>query len=154
MASGLPDYYRGVDIAYQALSQMIVRPKYGGATHKTDGIVVDASEKTILKWVTGKGMIYGGIIFLDHTASQKTGIIDFKVDGNLISSMNFESMEKYGVNVPQSYPIYLLKYDDTAFVYCVALSNGITFEENILLEYTESEGETPMVFFDIVYALI
>ena len=30
MASGLPDYYRGVDVAYQALSEMIVRPKYGG----------------------------------------------------------------------------------------------------------------------------
>lgn len=154
MTRGLPDYYRGVDIAYQALAQMIVRPKYGGGLATWGSAVVTANAETTLITVSGKGMIYGGVVFLDHTSSQKTGIARLKADGNLLADMSFEGMNKHNIINPWSYPFYLLKFDEANFVYTVATSFGLTFETNFELAYFEQEGETPTVRFDICYALI
>lgn len=154
MASGLPDYYRGVDIAYQALSQMTVRPKYGGALQVAGSVVVTANVATELAYITGKGMIYGGVMYLDYNTTQASGMPRLSCDGNVIAGVSFATLGKYNISKPWACPLYLLKFDDTNFVYSVGASNGITFETNFRLVYFEMEGATPDVYYNFSYALV
>lgn len=154
MASGLPDYYRGVDIAYQALAQMIVRPKYGGAVWTIGVETVDANAVKSLVSVSGKGMIYGGFLYLDHTATQKTGIAMLKIDGDDVAGLALDYMDKYSIDKSWAHPFYLLGYDDINFIYSVALSYGLTFEESFEILYEEQDGGTPQVWANATYALI
>jgi len=154
MAHGLPDYNRGVDVAYQALSQMIVRPKYGGAVRTSGGLVVTASVETLLCTVSGKGMIYGGWIRLDHTSTQKDSGVIMAVDGDDIFSMSFDGGIKYGITYPRCSPMILQLFDDVNFIYSVGISYGITFETEVKLSYQEEHVQTPSVGYNLVYALI
>ena len=154
MASGLPDYYRGVDIAYQALSQMIVRPKYGGALQTKGQLVVDASVPTRLANIVGKGVLYGGVVWLDPATTQANSFIQMKLDGWIFASLSFLRMLNYGVANPRSSVFTLNVFDGTNNLYSVGLSYGITFETYLDLYFNETYGDTPTVFYDLVYALI
>jgi len=154
MASGLPDYYRGVDVAYQALSQMIVRPKYGGAQSVDGYLAVTASDQSILFTISGKGMIYGGYVKVEFTSSQKDSGFLIYTDGAKFGTAGFEALNMFGITLEHSYPLYLRKYDDVNFVYCMALSHGVTFETSLRLDYLEQHGATPTVWYHVIYALI
>lgn len=154
MASGLPDYYRGVDIAYQALSQMIVRPKYGGANVAFGEVEVSASGETAIVSISGKGMVYGGVLALDHTSSQAAGTPRLYVDGELIADSAFVFLNKFGLIVENSYAIYLARFDDVNFIYSGVFSRGITFETTLEVRYREVDGGIPVVAVLLVFALI
>jgi len=154
MASGLPDYYRGVDIAYQALSQMIVRPKYGAALLAAGAETVDAGGVTTLVSIEGKGMIYGGILFLGYTSTQRFSAPRFYIDGHGLSGLTFWELLGLGVTKPNVYPVTLLGYDEAGYVYSVGFAHGITFEESALVSYYEFHGTTPVVYCELVYALV
>jgi len=154
MAYGLPDYYRGVDITYQTIGQVINRPKYGGAESAWGSRPVDANDITTLLSISSKGMLYGGVVYMAYGFTQAKGLFELKVDGSFITDKSLVSLNAFGIKKPQSYPIYLLKFDDTKFVYSVAVSYGITFENEVVLSYVEDDGGTPTIYFDINYALI
>ena len=153
MAKGTPDYYKGVDIGYQdlaelivhheydtaqkvdiaiqALSEVIVRPIYGGANSK---VVTNIGVGGGLVWhveVSGKGMIYGGILIVSSTTTQKDMDVRLEVDNKVIANMSWWGLYSIGVTKEHAYPIYLLTYDDTLFNYAGAYSHGITFEESV-----------------------
>jgi len=154
MAHGLPDFYRGVDIAYQALSELINRPKYGGCKRSTGTMIVTANANNTLFSLSGKGMIYGGLVQTSYSASQKDALIVFYIDGALILNEKLAHLNTNVIDKPRSYPLVLNKYDDTNFIYAVTFSYGITFETSILLIYQENDGGTPAVGYKIFYALI
>jgi len=154
MAHGLPDYYRGVDIAYQALAQLIVRPKYGGAQNAQANVTVTPNAETTLVSVSGKGVLYGGCVFLDHTSTQLASTVRLYVDGAQLSFLSFYTLNKHNIHEPRSTSVYLLKYDNTEFIYTVGISPDITFESSFAVKYQENEGATPVVYCDLNYALI
>lgn len=154
MAAGLPDYFRGVDIALQALSEVIVRPKYGGIQSVSGHGTVGANIETLLAEVSGRGMLYGGFLRLEYTSSQKNGAFYLYVDGEWPGLASFEELNKFGITVEHSYPVYIRKYDDTSFIYCVAVSHGITFESSFKLTYVEADSTTPEIWYRVIYALI
>lgn len=142
MATGMADY------------SSVIRLKYGaGLTELGGGVAIANDIKTLLA-VIGRGMLYGGVVFLMPAASQKTGFVHLDVDGNRLADLTFENLNRFGVTKPQSYPVYLLKYDEVKFEYCVAISHGITFETGFELTYEEQEGVTPTVFYHVCYTLI
>jgi len=142
MARGLPDYFKET------------RPRFGGAQDKSSYNIVTANDETILATITGKGVIYGGFIKLKHTATQKNSGIFVYVDEEKLGVTDFEDLELHGLTVENSYPFYLRKYDDVNFRYCVALSRDITFETKLEISYVETHGETPKVWYRVIYALI
>ena len=154
MASGLPDYYRGVDIAYQALAQVTNRPKYGGAQSADGYLAVAASQENTLFTISGKGMTYGGYVKVEYASSQKDSGFLIYLDGGLFGTAGFEALNKFGLTLENSHPLYLRKYDDVNFIYCMALSRGITFESSFSLAYLEQHGTTPTVWYHVIYALI
>ncbi len=142
MASGLPDYKIGVRLAY------------GQARQKAGGLIVKASDITEILSVTGKGVIYGGAVIVDYTASQNGSFVMLEVDDVQLSSANFFTLEAYGLDKQYCFPFYLMKYDDVNFVYTVGVMEGITFESGLRYLYEEINGDTPTVTGFLIYALM
>jgi len=154
MATGLPDYYRGVDVAYQALSQMVVRPKYGGGLIASGSIEVVANVQTNLVAIDGKGMIYGGTVWLDYTLTQANSRVLLGVEGVAITDLSFLRLNEYHINKPASLPVFIQRYDPISFIYSVGISYGVTFESSCIVNYLEQHGTTPTVHYRLIYALI
>ena len=151
---GLPDYYRGVDIAFQALSDLIVRPRYGEAHLLKKDKTVTANDTTFLDGVTGTGMLYGGFAYLDYTSDQRLSTFTLHIDDKVILDYSFENLARYGVAGEHGYSAYLLKYDQTNFIYSVGILPGITFDESFKFYYKERHSDTPQVKIRIIYALV
>lgn len=154
MASGLPDFYRGVDVKLQALSELTARLKNGTPTSSAGNKVVASLGRTSLLSVTGKGMIYGGLVFLNHTSTQKAAEVIQVVDGDDMVSLTFDNLNLLSVDKVGMYPLVLRRYDEVNFIYCVGLGSGITFETSFEVVYNELNTTTPTVFTHLLYALI
>lgn len=154
MASGLPDYFSGVDIAYQNLSEMINRPKYGGALLAWGSKTVTANVQNTLCGIVGKGMIYGGAVWFDYTLPQADSQVWLGIDGYTITNLSFERLLIYGLKHPRSWPVSLLHCDQVNQIYSVGISYGITFETQLVLAYYEQNGTTPTVHYRLIYTLI
>ena len=176
MAYGLPDYYRGMDIAYQALAELVVRPqnipqtdvdvtaqtlgqiinrpKYGGAVLSAGSAGVWANSSRKLVGIDGKGMVYGGSVWLDASGSQSNSQVLMVLDDGLIEGLSFVRLKDYGVVNPRSAVISLNVFDGENYIYSVGISYGLTFETGLDLWYKEEHGLAPTVHYRIIYALI
>lgn len=154
MSHGLPDYYRGVDIAYQALAEMIVRPKYGGALSEVGNVAVTASAETVLVSISGKGMIYGGGVMCNPVNSQMNSQPKLVIDGETVFQQSYNMLAQYGIDTPRSFPVSLTKFEDATRWYCACISYGLTFETGVKVSYVETHGNTPTVGYVLCYALV
>jgi len=154
MSHGLPDFYRGVDIAYQALGEMIVRPKYGAANRAVGGGAVSGVTQNELISVAGKGIIYGGLLYAYNSESLVGDSIYYEIDGNQVAYWSFYNLAKYNITKGPTIGFYLLKYDDVKFVYSVAFSSGLTFESSFLVRYDSTVIAAHTAWCHMFYALI
>lgn len=154
MTAGLPDFYRGVDIAYQALSEMIVRPKYGGAVQSSGNTACPGNYITTLASIIGKGVLYGGTVWLDHTLTQANSELLLVIDSTFLYSPSFFRMSDYGVSNPRSSILSMNVFDSVNHIYSIGLSYGITFESHLAVAYWEKHGTEPTVHYNFVYGLI
>ena len=154
MASGRADYFSGVDVAYQALSQLIVRPKYGGAVQTAGQTVVFGDSLNVLTTISGRGMVYGCSVWLDHTLTHANSEVWLAIDSEFLSGISFLRLRDYGFVQPRSSIISLNLYDSTNYIYSVGVSYGLTFENELILGYQESHNTSPTVHYILVYALI
>lgn len=154
MAKGYPDWRLNVDVSGQLISEIINRPKFGGAQVLQYYAAIPASQNTSLGSVEGKGMVYGGFINVQGVATQKADNIRIYVDGTFLANAPISMLNAFSITSEHSYPIYELSYDNSAFIYNIAFSHGITFETSIEIKYEEMYGRTPTVSMDFIYALI
>lgn len=154
MASGLPDYYRGIDITYQTLGQVINRPKYGAALSLATAAVVLANTKTTLATILGKGMIYGGVLFCFNGGGQALAEPILEIDTNEFYPVNLSNLSGYNMVVERCNPFYILRYDAVTNIYSVGISHGYTFETGFKMIFEEKDGRTPAVSTRVAYALV
>lgn len=154
MASGLPDHYRGVDVAYQALSEMTVRPKYGQVFLKSGSEEANPNSDQILTLITGKGMIYGGVVWLDYTSTQANSYIKLLLDAEQMNDLSFLRLNEYRITNPRSSVVTINKYDSVNYVYSVGISYGLTFDSYLMLVYSNDYANTPTIHYRIVYTLL
>lgn len=176
MATGLPDYLRGVDVAAQALAEIVVRPqniprtdvdvtaqtlgqlinrpKYGGAIRTIGSIVATPNSLETIVTISGKGMIYGGITNVVTGSDQGNSIVILNVDSNTLMGMSFKDLNYYCLYNPLCTPIIVLRYDNAGYKYTVGLAYGITFETSLTVQYYEKHGTGPSVTSRLFYALI
>lgn len=142
MASGTPDFFQ------------TVRQNFGAAKYEVDLKVAVANDEISLFTVNGKGVIYGGLVHVDYASTQKTALLLLYVDGDLIGFMSFAELVKLNAVASNQYPFYIIQYDDVNFIYCVAFSDGTTFDSSVEMRYRERDGGTPNVIFEMNYALL
>jgi len=154
MSHGLPDYYRGVDIAYQALSEIIIRPKYGAAEEAAGFTACAVGENTTLVSITGRGVTYGGYIWVNHDESCAGDIYMLKTEGETIFYVTPESLNMFNFVRPAASALFLCCYDAVNYMYAVAIAPGITFETGLAIVYHAAGASAPDVNYNICYALI
>lgn len=142
MVSGMVDYQR------------TVRPKYGGGLLAWGSKTLTANIQNTLCGINGKGMIYGGVVWLDYTITQANSEVWLGIDGYTLTNLSFIRLSQYGIQQPRAWPVSLLKYDAVNFIYSVGISYGITFEKQVVLAYFEKHGAMPTVHYRLVYTLI
>lgn len=142
MASGIADY------------QKIIRPRYGAAQESHGNKVILAGVTESLVTVSGKGVIYGGPVHILGVATQVWGRVHLIVDGEWINPLPLYYMNKFGYTVEHSTPVYLLKFDDVAFEYGLAFSEGITFESSVEILYEAGPAGSVSIYAYLIYALI
>lgn len=141
MASGMPDYQR------------IIRPMFGGAEQKAGSKPAVGSAEIDLVTLAGKGMIYGGIVWVDDGLAQEESVIHAVFDDLPALSLSFKRMHDYGITDPGKSIISLNKYDAVGFIYSAGVSYGLTFEKSFRLLYSEGHGFAPTVYYNLVYTL-
>lgn len=154
MGHGLPDWYRGVDVAYQALSEMIVRPKYGAATPTAFSVAVAANDQTRIVTVSGKGVIYGLVVYVQGTNVQHDDYLTYDIDGVTYDDVTMEYFLLWNDILPPGALGWLGCYDEVNYRYAIHVGTGITFETSATVYYNETHGRTPTVFGIGYYALI
>lgn len=154
MGHGLPDWYRGVDIAYQALSEMIIRPKYGAAQISDVTKAVTASGLTEFYSISGMGITYIEWIYTDGTATQKNDYGVCICDGTALGTATFDESRKAGFTSPNFAFPCLGTFDEVNFWYSLYMGRGYTFESSLVGYYVEAHGRTPSVRKGLVYALV
>ncbi|HUS72051.1 MAG TPA: hypothetical protein VMY06_03220 [Sedimentisphaerales bacterium] len=142
MSSGTPDYFR------------TVRENYGSADAHRDYKVVTANDYTTLVNIIGKGIIYGGYLYLQAAGTQKNCDVALYVDDEYVFGDTFERLNKYGIIEAMECSVVLGTYDEVNYIYSLIFGKGITFERQFIVKYGEAHGETPNVFTSLMYALI
>lgn len=154
MTFGLPDFYRSVDVAKQSLVQITSRPKFGGAILTSGFSIVTDGVLNSLVQINGKGMVYGGSIWLDYTASQSNSEVWLGIDGVNIQGLSFVRLKDYRVAEPGSAVITLNVFDGDNFIYSAGISYGLTFETRLDLKYYERHDDQPTVHYRLIYTLL
>ena len=115
---------------------------------------IPATEFKILFSIYGKGYIYGGFLVADNTlSSHKTDAINYEIDGQLFAE-SLERLDLYCVDHPHCFPYFLRKFDDTNYVYAVALSSCVNFELSVVIEYVNNGTDQIDAEAFIFYALL
>ena len=154
MASGLPDFYRSVDLAKQSKAELIVRPKFGGGILSAGQLTVTDGVLNNLVQINGKGMVYGGSIWLDFTSTQANSEVWLGIDGVNIAGLSMIRLKDYNIVDPGKAVITLNTYDSVNKIYSVGISYGLTFETRLDLKYYERHDVKPTVHYRIIYTLL
>lgn len=142
MASGMADFER------------MIRPKYGKPQHMPFIGTVYKGQYNDLFTITGKGVIYGGFIYVYGESSQKDSIVHPYIDEDQYSNITFEEFLALNLCTVYSAPLYLTEFDDVNSKYTLCFSPGITFEKKIQLKYLEDTGDDAVCAIHLFYALI
>lgn len=143
-----------INIAAQNLSEIINRPKYGAAQAANATFVATANATITVVSVSGKGIIYGGMLGSIGTPGTHGNIPIIRVDGVELTTASFWAANFYRMYKEHNYPLYLTRYDATDYDFSVGVSGGLTFESSFAMLYTENNGTTPSVTTRVIYALI
>ncbi len=153
MAKGTADWQNAISILAQQASELNTRWKFGAAFKAEGEGTISPLATTTLITITGTGMLYGGFLHISGSASLKDGIPRLAIDGQIISAESWIDINDRNLNVENSLPIYLRKYDNTNFKYTAAFSQGITFESSAQFQYIELNNVIPTVKILVVYAV-
>lgn len=132
----------------------IVRPVHGAIRHYSGSTIMIPDTPYRLINIEGKGIIYGGTMYADDTASSANSGFYAVVDGQTLFTQSFASMLMLGVHTPLTHPMYLICFDETNYLYVVGLFPNITFEESFQIWFDEQHTRSPVATRDIMYSLI
>ena len=143
-----------VDILSQTLAEVIVRSKYGVATPEPFSGYVTANTKNEIITISGKGVIYGLVVYVQGTDIQRNDYLSYDIDGATYDDVSFEYFMLFNDVLVPGVLGWLGCYDEVNYRYSIHVGTGITFEQYSKLYYTETHGRTPLVFGIAYYALI
>jgi len=138
----------------QELSELINRFKYGAPDLDYISEDVLPSEYPTVFFLAGKGQIYTAYIHVDSTISHKTDRIYVNLDGQRLTTHSYAELQDYNMIAPTSYPMALIKYDETNFIYTVNMCVGYTFESSVEIIYYNFAVNTIYVYGEVVYSVI
>ncbi len=156
MGSGAPDHQIQArsNIIQQDLTRLVQRPSYGGAQVSNGSVGFAGGANPTITAISGKGIIYGGFLTSIGSVSQRLDTVRLDIDGTQISLETFRNHQLWGVDQEHSKVTYILKYDNTDFIYTVGLSGGITFETSFTVIYKNNTATLTSLHWEFLFALV
>jgi hypothetical protein len=155
MASGHTDWQNLVNIALQALAEVIVRMKYGTPNRVLWDDSIAAGGSATLFTVLGTGTIYSGFIHFHGASSLAQSIPMLYIDGNPVDyNMTIDAMRIYNDTSFGMLPFNLQHFDETSFVYSVLFAPYMTFETSFELTLTNPGANILSGTAQMTYALV
>ena len=142
------------NLKVQDLSEIINRPKYGGALLSQGYVDFDTIQVKTLATISGKGMTYGGRIWCRTANVTKLDDPWVLLDGTTIEYLPLEDMDAFAMNDPTTDIIRLKRYDPEAPAFVVGIVSGYTFETSLQFKWRHSTPDDVRVYYNIVYALV
>uniref|UniRef100_A0A6H1ZVD7 Uncharacterized protein n=1 Tax=viral metagenome TaxID=1070528 RepID=A0A6H1ZVD7_9ZZZZ len=153
MAKGAQDWIARTDILLQTLSELIIRNKYGAYQLSSSYyLFLSIQEKTLVD-ISGKGIIYGGVIRCAGVSGSKSDRVKLEIDGVDTVYSDFENYKDWNIVIPGARPLFITRYDLVIDYFAVSISPGITFETSVKLIY-DCKTAGPYVYWDFHYATI
>lgn len=141
MAKGHPDWFG-----------QPVFPRYGGALLADDKVDGEAGVVTPLVTVGGKGVIYGGHVYVVCPTAHTTDKPLLYLDDTLMTDKSFYTLSLRNIAQSTIYPLYLSLYDTTNHCYGVGISPLMSFESKIELKYDNKGADLVLVYYSLIYA--
>lgn len=142
-----------MNVKAQDLAEVINRPKYGSAQRVNGYVTCPMGFETPLFTVSGKGIIYGGLVYTFDEDARITNEVSLYVDGNWVSWLSYNLALNYAGITHYGQPLYASLVDTTNNRYACGLSSGITFENSFRINYRTSAGDV-VVYYQVQFALV
>lgn len=153
MAKGAQDWIARTDVLTQTLAEMIVRLKNGtpGFADATSAILNQVNTKIFS--LSGKGVLYGGYVYISNDAQEKLGRVQLVLDGVDMGTFTFENLFNRLAFHPGIASFYLNQYDLESGIFTVGFTPFLTFETGVEIWY-KPDGGVVSVHHRIHYAVI
>lgn len=142
------------DISKQGLDFLTVRPAYGGARRKEGDLPIPTDRETEIAEIEGRGIIYGGSIWIHAGDDRKNTSIVIYADGAYLQSGTYGAMFERGLYPGTLNLLVVNEYDPVNFRYSVFFPIPFTFETGISIRLFHEYGVDQNANWDIHYALI
>lgn len=130
------------------------RPEYGKAKSYVEGKNCDAGGITLIKEITGKGVLLGGFfVTTDGDASQFDYPI-LKIDGQSFSHLTFLHLLDWTIYNPRAHPLLLSCYDTIHPRYAVRVGMELSFLSSVEFSYAVNGAGVVWVDIGITYQLV
>jgi len=153
MATGAQDWIVRTDALLQTLAELIVRQKNGTPGFGDGYSTIIDRVKTKIFSLSGKGVLYGGLVWIDNDIGEYLGEMTLVLDGVDMGTYTLESLAARAVFSPGLAAFYLNQYDLVSGNFTVGFSQWMTFETGIEIWYTPDTG-LAVVQHRIHYAVI
>jgi len=142
-------------IGSQELERILQAPNYGAARWVELSGNVSPGQTLNLATVYGKGIIYGGFLWIANKSNPADFWIGLDLEGNTLWWLTIQNLKDYGVDRVGAYFFYLTRYDTSAKQYVVQFTGGITFGNyvNIRVYNGTATGEYALIDGAFIYAL-
>lgn len=143
-----------LNIKAQDLAEVVNRPKYGAAADTYDagsasnGLTKDAAI------ISGKGVIYGGYLYITTDTPEADFIIYPTIDGEGFNHVSIEDFWDHQIVTPYNWIMYLTQYDLINDYFSFAFSPGTTFETSFKVTFGTAQVGTHSYVCVVYYALV
>ena len=114
----------------------------------------NAGVETPLLDVKGRGLFMGGVLYADQGQNADFDVVKFLIDGEEITDATFYILNRYGMDKPAIYPVFIITYDDPFHRYSVGFASGITFGQSFGVIYDNNHANNMNVWVRCFYSLI
>ena len=142
MARGGPDWYGQLGVTYGTLNRAF------------NSILSGAGETQDLIEVKGRGILLGGALYSSATAAHDSDIPRLYIDGIEVAGLPFAGLYENGLDSPELYPIFILKFDELIYRYSAGIVAGITFGQSFKLTYENKAITDTTAWIQAFYGLI
>jgi hypothetical protein len=142
-------------IGSQELERILQAPNYGAARWVELSGSIGPGQTLNLATVYGKGIIYGGFIWIANLSNPADLQFGMNLEGNTLWWLTVQNLYDFGIDREGAYFFFLTRYNPNAQQYVIQFTGGITFGNYVAIYAYKNPGSTGYALLEgaLIYAL-
>ncbi len=129
-----------IDIIAQSIERILQAPSYGGARVVEASGALDIGETLEIFSVTGKGIVYGGHVYITALDDPNNGRIEVNIDNFGYKGYSFAEYNTRGLTAENRFFVYNTIYNVSNRMYGFGFTPRITFESSYAVRLSVSSS--------------